>query len=880
LEGRTLLSTILALTSQDDLITFDSATPSTISGTLPIIGLPLGETIVAIDLQPATGQVFGLGSESHLYTISLISGAATAVSPTAFSTALIGDLFSMDDNPVTGQIRVVDDSDQNFRLDPTTATVAATDPPPNYASGDPNFGHVPGLAGFAYTNNAAGATSTTAYALDAETDTLDLMGSPGGSPTSPNTGLLTTVGSLGVAFNDTPGDSYGFDVVGATTTAYAVLTPTSGTNTGKTVLYSINLSTGAATSLGLVGDGSTTIIGVAASTLNPPPAPSFVGSSSHITNISTPTFTGTAIPGAMVWIFANGNLAGTGTANSSGTYTITTAKLADGSYTIQALQFNASGLPSGLSAAMTPPLVIATVTPAPPSAPELLAADDTGFSDTDHYTRNNAPEFIGTGEPGATVFVFANFALVGTATIDSSGDYSVQAGAMPDGTYQVVASQVDAAGNVSSLSGPMAPLLVIDTSSRPLPQEAYINALYQDLFGLPADAVGLTYWTAVLATSGRGVVVGDLLASNFYFDKVARGAYTALLGRMPTPTELFAAQRSLSVERIELFEAQIAGTNEYYVDAGSTIPGFLARLGQDILGQPIDPTSLATYTAQLKAGATRTSVAFEVLTSPAGLTATINQTYASLHMTPDPALIPSLVVFAQHGGTVQQLTAVLAMSNNFFASVQNDATILQWANQVYFDLFDVEPDAASAGSLATALEQGIITPLQAVQALQSTTLYRQVEVTRVYDLVLDHAPDPAGLAAATSFLASGGTIETLEAILMSTADFFQHQGGGTNAGALAAMYKIAAGTPIPTAALTIYEAQLAAGISFTQISGSLLYSTTGAANTIQLLYQSYVRQPATFSDVAALTGPVINGAAPIPLIVAALVTTDAYFAGL
>ncbi len=213
LEGRTLLSTILALTNNDSLITFDSAAPTSVSGVLPITGLPSGETMVAIDFQPATGQVFGLGSKSHLYTINLLSGAATAVSTTAFSTALVGGQFAMDDHPVTNLLRIVDDAGQNFRVDPSTGLVAGNDGTLTYASGDPNVGKAPDIVALAYTNNVAGATSTTAYAVDGSNGTLDLLGSPGGSPSSPDSGQLTTVGSLGVTVDSSTGGSFGLDVL-------------------------------------------------------------------------------------------------------------------------------------------------------------------------------------------------------------------------------------------------------------------------------------------------------------------------------------------------------------------------------------------------------------------------------------------------------------------------------------------------------------------------------------------------------------------------------------------------------------------------------------------------------------------------------------------
>jgi hypothetical protein len=83
----------------------------------------------------------------------------------------------------------------------------------------------------AYTNNFAGAITTTLYNIDVQADALYIQNPPNG-------GTLVAVGSLGV--NVTAQN--GFDIGGTTGNALAILT--SGSNTG---LYSINLATGAAT---------------------------------------------------------------------------------------------------------------------------------------------------------------------------------------------------------------------------------------------------------------------------------------------------------------------------------------------------------------------------------------------------------------------------------------------------------------------------------------------------------------------------------------------------------------------------------------------------------------------------------------------------------
>jgi hypothetical protein len=220
-------------------------TPGAILRTVPITGLAQGETISGIDFRPRTGQLYGVSSASRVYTINSSTGVATAVGA-AFTPALNGTRFGVDFNPVPDRIRLVSDAEQNLRLNPDTGGVAATDTALAFATGDANANANPNIAGVAYTNSFNAATTTTLYGIDSNLDALVRQGSPGGSPTSPNTGQLFTVGALGV--NTT--DQVGFDIAAPGDVALASLT-TQGATTST--LYSINLTTGAATVVGAIG---------------------------------------------------------------------------------------------------------------------------------------------------------------------------------------------------------------------------------------------------------------------------------------------------------------------------------------------------------------------------------------------------------------------------------------------------------------------------------------------------------------------------------------------------------------------------------------------------------------------------------------------------
>lgn len=236
---------VYAVTAGNNLINFNTATPSAINRSVPLTGLAQGETINSIDFRPRTGQLFAISSASRVYVINTGTGAATAVGA-AFTPALNGTAIGLDFNPTVDRIRLVTDAEQNLRLNPDTGAVAATDSPLAYAQGDANANANPNIVGSAYTNNYNATTTTTLFSIDSNLDVLVRQGSPGGAPTSPNTGQLFTVGALGV--NTT--DQVGFDISAPGDLAFASLTPQSATTSS---FYAINLNTGAATLVGPIG---------------------------------------------------------------------------------------------------------------------------------------------------------------------------------------------------------------------------------------------------------------------------------------------------------------------------------------------------------------------------------------------------------------------------------------------------------------------------------------------------------------------------------------------------------------------------------------------------------------------------------------------------
>lgn len=236
---------LVAYDSLNNLVFFDSAAPADVQRRIPVQGLAAAD-IRGMDRRPATGELYVVAGPCALvYSIDAPRGlpqlrgdpgCVIGVPPPPTSTGV-------DFNPVVDRIRLVAADTSNARLHPDTGLLVATDTALS----------APGIAAAAYTNNVAGATATTLYAIDATLDRLVTIGGINGTP-SPNGGVVTAVGPLGVDATDAD-----FEIL-PDGTAFAALQV--GAVTG---LYTINLTTGAATLVGPIGDGTTTIVGFAGS---------------------------------------------------------------------------------------------------------------------------------------------------------------------------------------------------------------------------------------------------------------------------------------------------------------------------------------------------------------------------------------------------------------------------------------------------------------------------------------------------------------------------------------------------------------------------------------------------------------------------------------
>jgi uncharacterized repeat protein (TIGR01451 family) len=256
--------------SGSNLVSFDPTSP-TVGTTIIITGLTLGEALVGIDFRPQNGFLYGLGvntttGTATLYAISARTGVATAVGAPggiAFDVPITGSDFGFDFNPTVDRIRVTTDTGLNFRINPNNGAPVDGDAGTIGIQMDgPINGATTTVDATAYTNNQPNVTVTTLYTLAAATDQLFIQNPPNnGTQTVP---INITLNGNSLDFSA----SNGFDIPAGVdvTTANS---PASGSGLavltvgGITGVYSINLTTGAATRVGDLLDGTSPASGLA-----------------------------------------------------------------------------------------------------------------------------------------------------------------------------------------------------------------------------------------------------------------------------------------------------------------------------------------------------------------------------------------------------------------------------------------------------------------------------------------------------------------------------------------------------------------------------------------------------------------------------------------
>lgn len=262
---------VYAITTGNQLAWVDTNNATFAEVVGDITGIKTGHSLRSLDFRPNGGNLVVLStlanaaagtSDGQLYNLNLATAALSQIGNGFVFNSSSTDV-QIDFNPVVDRIRFITRDGINLRLNPTdnTGGIVGNDTnllwdaaDPNVASGDVE------IISFAYTNNTKTAQNTTLYGFEFSTDFLVTIGSLLGNPVSPNAGTTFSVGDSGQSFT-TPS---GFDISGSNGAAYVSI---------GSALYSVNLATGAITSVATLPASIIDMSVVAADTVLPAPTP-------------------------------------------------------------------------------------------------------------------------------------------------------------------------------------------------------------------------------------------------------------------------------------------------------------------------------------------------------------------------------------------------------------------------------------------------------------------------------------------------------------------------------------------------------------------------------------------------------------------------------
>ncbi|MBN8524581.1 MAG: Ig-like domain repeat protein [Planctomycetes bacterium] len=232
--------------------------------------------------------------------------------------------------------------------------------------------------------------------------------------------------------------------------------------------------------------------------------------SDWVTNDNTPLIRGVAKAQATVTVTYGGSPLGSAVADIYGQWSLQVATpLADQTATVAATQRDLAGNDGSGPASRS--MVIDTGI----GVPAIVSVSvDSGRSASDAITNDATLSVSGTAEPLCAVTLRADGAVVGTATADAGGAWTLGASALAEGAHALIATAADLAGNsAASLSFPV----VVDLTAPPAP----VIASWSDDTGTAGDGVtadstptlvGTAEASAIVTVRDAGVVLGTALA--------------------------------------------------------------------------------------------------------------------------------------------------------------------------------------------------------------------------------------------------------------------------------------------------------------------------------------------------------------------------------
>ncbi len=203
-----------------------------------------------------------------------------------------------------------------------------------------------------------------------------------------------------------------------------------------------------------------------------------------------------------------------------------------------------------------------------------------------------------------------------------------------------------------------------------------ITTLYQDFLGRAPSTNEMLADLHQLSAGATPMAVASQVANSVeFFDRQVTQDYVNLLGREPSQAELLGwqagKQAGLSTQQAL---AEFLSSDEYFRRQGATAASWLNGVYQDVLHRAPDATGETAFLGLADQAGGRMAVARDIVFSPEGEQAAVNDAYSLLlHRPADAQALNSWDDQLNNGLPLSQLLASLASSPEF----QNQAATNQ-----------------------------------------------------------------------------------------------------------------------------------------------------------------------------------------------------------
>jgi hypothetical protein len=256
---------IVGLTTNNQIFVIpNSSSPATITGPFSVTGVASNQNLVAIDYRPSNGMLYALGynngnNDAQIYTLTASGNSytATAINSTPVTLQLanaqsVGFDFV---STMSNQIFVTETNGSNYVLNADNGGIISSGTTLAFAPADINASTTAAVGASAFTNSFYGADYTSIIGYDITTNSIVTFDAS-------NNSVLHTLGGTGLILNlpaNVGMDSY-YDMANHTNVTYVVAKPI---GVSGTSLYTINNTTGMATSVGVIGSGNLNVRDIA-----------------------------------------------------------------------------------------------------------------------------------------------------------------------------------------------------------------------------------------------------------------------------------------------------------------------------------------------------------------------------------------------------------------------------------------------------------------------------------------------------------------------------------------------------------------------------------------------------------------------------------------